>query len=115
MVFSPRRGNNPDRMGDGVFAVVFLAGAAALALWVETRWPSLAPTSLGRAAVHVAVAAVALVLVLPPGMDLVGAGGSEPARLTAIFAVALPILTYALLTSVWVLKVAQRVLSGAVR
>ena len=115
MAFSPRRGNNLDHMSDGVFAASLLVGAGALALWADTRWPSLCPTALGRVGIHAAVAVLALLFALPPGMDLIAREGSDVRTLISIFAVALPIITYGLLASVWVLKVAQRTLSGAIR
>ena len=102
-------------MSDGVFAASLFVGTGALALWADTRWPSLCPTRLGRVGIHVAVSLLALLFVLPPGMDLIAREGSDLRALIAIFAVALPIITYAMLTSVWVLKVAQRALSGAIR
>lgn len=115
MAFSPRRGNNLDHMSDGIFAASLLVGAGALALWTDTRWPSLCPTRLGRVWIHAAVSVLAMLFVLPPGMDFVARDGSDLRTLIAIFAVALPIITYGMLASFWVLKVAQRVLSGAIR
>jgi hypothetical protein len=102
-------------MSDGAFAASLLVGAGALALWADTRWPSLCPTRLGRAWIHAATAVVMLLFVLPWGMDLVARDDSEVRTFLAIFAVALPIITYGMLASIWVLKVAQRALSGAIR
>lgn len=102
-------------MSKEAFAVLLLAGAAALALWVELRFPKLAPTSLRRASFHVASAAFTLFVLMPFGMELVGPGGSGVHMLAAIFGVALPSLTYGLLVSVWVLNVARRALGNAIK
>src|SRR5687767_1927106 len=44
------------RMSNSTFVLVLAAGAALLALWVHTRFPSLAPERLGRTIVHAATA-----------------------------------------------------------
>ena len=102
-------------MSKQAFAVLFLAGAAALALWVEARFPKLAPTSLRRAFFHVVTAAFTLFVLMPFGMELVGGGGSKVHMLAAVFGVGLPSLTYGLLVSVWVLNVARHALGSALK
>src|SRR5437870_4140183 len=85
------------------FLLLFVTGAATLALWAVLRLPRIAPRSLREATVHM-VAALLLGFVLGPALRLVP---GQPARLSvlaALFGIALPALTYMLLTGFWFLK-----------
>jgi hypothetical protein len=89
-------------MSNSTFVLVLAAGAALLALWVHTRFPSLAPERLGRTIVH-AVTAFAL-------LHLTSAVGESTAFFTVVFVFVLPALVYALLCTIWVLQHAQAAL-----
>jgi len=84
------------------FLVLFVLGAAALAVWFAQRLPGLAPRSFLAAAVHLAAALVAGSF-LGPALQLVPGQPGLPAVLTALFVIALPALTYMLLAGVWLL------------
>ena len=101
-------------MSVGVFLVSILFGAGAIAVWIDARFPKLAPADGRLTLLHGGVALVVARLV-PGGMGLVLGGGSPIQALVAIFGVAFPALTYALLVSIWMIKLAQRTLGGAFR
>ena len=101
---------NPD-----AFVSLLVAGAWAIALWVEFRFPGFAPVGVRRTSVHLFAGILTLLVVMPLGVQAVAAGGSDLAALLAIFGVALPALVYGLLVSVWVIKFAQRSLRGELR
>ena len=80
-----------------VFETVFLLAAGAIALWLDVRFPGLAPETLERR-MGVAVLAVILVGAVPviPG---------DPAvLLVSLFAGVFPAFVLALLTALWLLR-----------
>jgi hypothetical protein len=85
------------------FLLVFVTGTAALAVWVAFCLPRIAPRSLRAAGVHV-VAALMLGFVLAPALHLVPGQPGRASVLVALFAVALPVLTYMLLAGLWLLQ-----------
>jgi hypothetical protein len=85
------------------FLLLFVTGAATLALWVVLRLPRMAPRSVRAATVHI-VAALLLGFVLGPALRLVPGQPAKLSVLVALFAIALPALTYMLLTGFWFLK-----------
>jgi mannose/fructose/N-acetylgalactosamine-specific phosphotransferase system component IID len=87
-------------MSNGTFVVALAVGAALLAMWVQARFPSLAPVALGGTMLH-AVVAFALLTWATHGSD------SSVVTLAAIFLGLLPALVYALVCTLWVLKAAQ--------
>lgn len=100
-------------MTAGAFLVVFAAGAGALAVWVDVRFPRLAPDSIRAALVHVGASiALAQLLVLPALHTLVGLGRLLPA-LVGVCGVALPALAYCLLGALWMMKILRGALRGA--
>ena len=97
-----------------VLIVSLALGAAALAIWVDVRLPSLAPTSIRGLVAHL----IAALIVCQVGSMLIGATADTQqlaAMLTAVLALALPVLVYAFLTGVWMIKMAQNMLGRAVR
>jgi hypothetical protein len=90
-------------MSNALFVVALAAGAALLAGWTHTRFPGLAPERMGTTLLHAGVAFV--LLKLTPGL-----GDSPVAMFAGIFLFVLPALVYALLSSIWVLKLAQTAL-----
>jgi hypothetical protein len=85
--------------------LLFTLGAAALASWVALRLPKLAPPTFGWAWVHLA-AALLVSLVLGPLLHAVPGLPSRISILAALFGVALPALTYMLLTGMWLVQLA---------
>jgi hypothetical protein len=90
-------------MSNGTFVLALAAGAGLLAVWIDVRFPSLAPERLGRTLLHAGAAMLVLQLlpvVLESGLNL----------WAAIFGLALPVLSYALLTTLWMLRIARTAL-----
>jgi hypothetical protein len=99
-----------------VLTVCIALGAAALAMWVHARFPSLAPQSLQlRFFVHVACCGVALKVAVPSALHFVVSMGTMTAGLAALFAVILPALVYSFLITVWILKLVQNAAGSSIR
>ena len=86
--------------------VLFVIATAVLALWVDVRFPGLAPGEVMRTGIHIAIAFVASTLVAPIVSDIVIDTGLPLARLAAL-AFVLVALGYVFLTVIWVIKLAQ--------
>src|SRR3954447_12999318 len=86
------------------FAIALLFGAAAVALWVDQRFPSIAPTDLARALLRTIVVIAASQLLFPPVWE--AALARSPA-LVAVFSVAFPVLTLVLLCAIWSIRQLQ--------
>ena len=93
-------------MSTEAFLAVLSLGAAVLALWIALRFPTLGPSNLGRALLHVA-GAFAVGYAIAPAMRLLGAPDSP---LVPVLFVALPGLTYMFLSGAWLIRTAA--LSG---
>ena len=94
------------------FLVTLALGAGAIALWINYRFPKLAPEGLVTAAVHVIVAMIVCSAVVPQVGGLIPDGISPVMRAAVVtFLIGLPALVYALLASIWVILMAQ----GAMR
>lgn len=78
----------------GAFLIALVLGAGALALWVDVRFPRLAPQGL-RGRMAAAVVALLLLAVLPVWPTMLG-----------LLGVFLPVLALALLTTIWLMRVA---------
>jgi hypothetical protein len=92
-------------MGKESFLLLFVLGAAAIAVWVALRLPKLAPTSLKGGTVHL-VATLVVGAVLGPAVHAVPGLPSELSVLTALFLLALPAITYMLLVGMWLVQLA---------
>jgi hypothetical protein len=90
-------------MSNGMFVLALAAGAGLIAIWIHARFPGLAPERMGKTLLHAGVAFA--LLQLTPGL-----GGSTVALFAGVFLFVLPALVYALLCSIWVLKLAQTAL-----
>jgi len=75
-----------------VFVVVYALGAGALALWVDVRFPNLAPGALMHR-VGAAALATCVVSAVPLSPTVVG-----------LIGVFLPALCFSLLTALWLLR-----------
>ena len=96
-------------MSISILVVTFGFGAAALALWLDLRFPRLAPEGMTRTGLHLAAAIVGLQLA-PLAMQGIVGGESLPRTLVALFAVLLPALVYPFLATIWLLKLMRGVL-----
>lgn len=90
-------------MGRDTFLLLFFLGTATLAVWVVLCVPRLAPQSIRAAAAHIAVALL-IGVVLEPAMRLVPGEPAPLSVLAALFGIALPAMTYMLLSGLWLLK-----------
>jgi hypothetical protein len=89
------------------FLMVLTLGAGVIALWINFRFPKLAPEGIWTAVIHVG-AAILAGQVLLPGLNLAVPDLTPVARALVItFMLGLPILVYALLASIWVIRIAQ--------
>jgi hypothetical protein len=91
----------------GIFALVFVAGASLLAFWVNVRLTKFVPSDLRGVMLHIGVSLVACQLLAPAISSLLVSTGSPVLRLVALIGVALPALTYALLSIIWVIGQVQ--------
>jgi hypothetical protein len=93
--------------------VTFLAlGAGALALWIEVRFPRLAPADWRRVFAHLLASTLLIEFPLVSAMHLVLEIDIRGAFVLAAVGIALPGITYLFLSSIWVLRLAQRLLPG---
>ena len=90
-------------MSNGMFVLVLAAGSGLLAVWIHARFPGLAPERVGKTLLHAGAAFVLLKLI--PGL-----GDSTPALFVGTFLFVLPALVYALVCSIWLLKLTQTAL-----
>ena len=79
------------------FMSAFLVGAGFLALWIDTRFPKLAPKSLTKR-----MLAAGCLLLMFGALPVFG--GSPAAVYAMVFAVLLPLLVSSLLAAVWLLR-----------
>jgi hypothetical protein len=79
------------------FLPVFAVGAALLALWIDTRLPNLAPAAFSHR--MLAAGGALLAVQLLPVFT-----GSALAMYATVFGVLLPVLVWAFLTAVWLLR-----------
>jgi hypothetical protein len=92
-------------MGSGTFLFVFVLGSAVLAVWVVLCLPALAPATFRAAGAHL-VAALVVGAALGPALNAVPGIPAMPSLLVALFAIALPVITYMLLAGLWLIRLA---------
>jgi hypothetical protein len=99
----------------GVFSVLFVAAAAALAVWIVVRFPERAPSEFLRAMIHFGVSMIGLYLLVPvldSTLDVV----AQPYRAhLSLFAVLLPAFVYRIVSVIWILRLAQGALGSPIR
>jgi hypothetical protein len=103
-----------DTMSLLAFAVVFVAGGAAIALHLFARYPDSRPRTLRGALVHVGLGLLAAQLVLPLSAPLAALAPPQSA-LVAVIGLALPVLVYACLGAIWAIAVLQDTLARRFR
>jgi len=85
--------------------------AAAIAVWIDVRFPRLSPDDLRAAAIRLAVAFVAAHAALPLVSYLVRP--MPPAgEMTTVLAVGFVAMTFLMLAVVWIVRTLQRLLGG---
>jgi hypothetical protein len=93
-----------------VFVIAFLLGTAAVALWVDARFPQLQPSDLRRALIRTGIALAASQVLFTPAWDAAVARG---AVLLALFAVAFTCLGYLILSTMCSIRRLQATMRGA--
>jgi hypothetical protein len=91
----------------GWVVMLICLGAAAIALWIDVRFPGIAPRALIGIAVHAFLAIGAGKLLVPAGMNALLESESAVLAVVAVFGVAFPALMYAFLVAVWTVRTAQ--------
>jgi hypothetical protein len=89
------------------FLAVLTLGAGLLALWINVRFPKLAPEGIWTAVVHVGAAILAGQVLVPIFSRAIPELNPAAQALLITFAIGLPALVYALLASIWVIRIAQ--------
>ena len=94
-------------MSSATFIIGLGIGAFLLAFWVQLRFPSLAPETIGWAVFHLAVTTVfaQLTKVVFASVEFQPLG-----TMVLVFGLALPTLIYAFLSGMWIIRIAQGVL-----
>jgi hypothetical protein len=89
------------------FLMVLTVGAAAIALWINARFPKLAPDGIRTAIIHVGAAMLVGQVLLPSLTDVIPGSNPVMRALVITFILGLPALVYTLLASIWVIRIAQ--------
>jgi hypothetical protein len=97
-----------------LFGICLVLGSAAIAVWIAVRFPRLRPQRLGVIMIHLVLAMV-LGQLVPFGLLLPIDASAAVQLMAGIFALALPVLVYTLLITIWLLRVAQNALGGMLR
>lgn len=102
-------------MNIGFVIVLIALGAAAIALWIDVRFPGVAPRNMRGILVHAVLAVAAGKVLAPAALNFVQGLESHVYTLVGVFGVAFPAIIYALLVGVWTIRTAQNHLSGLYR
>ena len=94
--------------------VLFVIATAVIALWVDVRFPGLAPTDLKGVTIHLGVAFLVSTVGSHAVSSVILVAGVPFARLIALFAV-LAALGYLLLAVIWAIRLAQGPLRSLMR
>ncbi|HET9325034.1 MAG TPA: hypothetical protein VFO03_14245 [Gaiellaceae bacterium] len=101
-------------MSSGLVTLLIGVGAGAIALWIDVRFPRLAPDEILKAVLHVA-AALALGYAIGPALERLFAADDAVVVLVGVFGVAFPSIVYCFLTAIWFIKLAQRAMGAHLR
>lgn len=94
------------------FAVFFIFGSAALALWIDTRFPDLTPAHVWRISIHLGIAFLCVQVLPHVGYGFTSTFEPRLRSFVWLFAFVFPALTYLLLAALWVVKWAQATLGS---
>jgi hypothetical protein len=83
--------------------MAFTLGTALLALWTYVRWPGAAPATMKGAILRVLIAVALLQLGLA-ALDF-GIEAAPALAVAVVVATVIPVLTFAFLASIWLMKV----------
>jgi chromate transport protein ChrA len=94
-------------MSFGIYALLFVTGASLIAIWANSRLARHAPQDMRATCIHLGISLVACQIVTPLVVGLATATGNPQLRLLAVMGVALPALTYTVLSVIWVIMQLQ--------
>jgi hypothetical protein len=92
------------------FLVCLGVASAAVALWFDVRFPNAGPQELWTGFLHVMASMFIAHIFVPKAFAVTGDGMAG--ALLAVFGVGFPALVYLFLVGFWVIRLAQRSLSG---
>jgi hypothetical protein len=96
----------------GLVVMLIAVGAAAIALWIDVRFPGIAPRNARGILIHAVLAVAAGQLLARVTLGFVTELESAVLTLVGVFGVAFPAIVYALLVGVWTIRNAQSFLGG---
>lgn len=101
-------------MNPGLVTLLIGVGAGAVALWIDARFPRLAPEEILKAVLHVA-ASLAVGFAIGPALQSLFGSDDPLVVLVGVFAVAFPSIVYCFLAAIWFIKLAQRAMGAHLR
>lgn len=99
-------------MTSGQLLIAFTLGAATLALWSYVRWPGAAPATMHGAVVRMLIAFALLGVGL--GVLEIGNGAPPLVAILVVVGSVVPVLTFAFLASIWLMKACADQMNGGV-
>ena len=94
-------------MNASEFLIALTLGAGALALWINFRFPGIAPAEIKTAVIHVGAALLVGQAVVPFVHAMLPDMSAVLQALIMTFLIGLPALVYSLLSSIWIIRLAQ--------
>ena len=94
-------------MSGSTFLIALTLGAGAIALWINARFPNIAPSEIKSAVLHVGAALLVGQALVPLLNSLLPEMSMVVRALIMIFLIGLPALVYSLLSSIWIIRLAQ--------
>jgi hypothetical protein len=89
-------------MDPQLYGRFLMVATFALAIWVDARWPQLAPKRLLNALIHAAASLIVSPLIV--SMALHAAAGSPEVKLAMLVSVVVPAVGYTMIAAVWLIK-----------
>jgi hypothetical protein len=98
------------------FAILFVGAASALALWIFLCFERLAPRDLRTGLMHLGGSLLACQVIAPAVGSLLTDSAGPVFRLGFILGVALPALSYGILSLIWLIALVQGMIArGSLR
>jgi hypothetical protein len=93
--------------------VVLLVCPAALAAWVDARYPRLRPTQLRRVGIHLGITGLVAFVLLRPILIEVGTLLHGASGRAAMITISCTVITYCVMVTLWVMRsAAELTLTG---
>jgi hypothetical protein len=98
-----------------MFATMFIVATAAIAIWVVVRFPRWAPKDFRRGLLHMGISMVGMYLLVPLLQSLADPLPEPYQAHIRIIGVLLPAFAYRLVSTIWLIRLAQGSLGSALR